>query len=63
MKNDKLMNAFKAFEIKNKQAIQGGLVCTWAYGGYCDLEGANCSYCNVPDPGIQFGQAVAASCY
>jgi hypothetical protein len=60
-----MLNAFKAFEIKNKSAIAGGYVVTWVGkdgngNTICDIGQVGSDvYCSVPDAGVKLGTAIA----
>ena len=60
MKNDKLMNAFKAFEVKNQEKISGGAVVTCTNGRVCDIKlNSGQMLYDQADPGLSLGQALA----
>ena len=64
MEKSKVLNAFKAFEIKNQTSISGGLIVTWVGkdgngNTICDIGTASSDlYCSVPDAGVKRGQSV-----
>ncbi|MCC6448548.1 MAG: hypothetical protein IT215_07670 [Chitinophagaceae bacterium] len=62
MKKDKLMDAFKAFEIKNKDVVKGGYYyVSWTNGtGRCDILNSETGqeYCNQLDNYTSCGPAM-----
>ncbi len=66
-KNANVLNAFKAFEIKNTKDVLGGKkTCTWAGSmdgrPICDIIDSSTGEesCNVPDSGVEVGDSWGA---
>lgn len=65
MKKQKVLNAFKAFEIENTKNVLGGKkTCTWVGkdkngNTICDIfdSKTNTESCGVPDSGISVGES------